>query len=273
MPIQPLATYTSDLATGVPQFGDILNQAIKNYYQNQLTKAQAGQAEQKALQDALLNKYLSGDQGGDDSEGSADNTGGGFRGNRNELAQALINKKLFGSPELPSQQSAREYEDFQRKEKFKKEQEQQEGTTASITQQQTSRSSAAQAIKPIENLLSRESTGIFGQYLGGSDEKFLDTNALLAADNYMKAKNINPTVENLAKFHKLFRRGAFESEEAYKARLNEYLDEIKNLSGVKPKRQKLDNEAQIQSDMNQILGGQDLSHLSDAELEKIAGGS
>ncbi|GKS62450.1 hypothetical protein YTPLAS21_19080 [Candidatus Nitrosocosmicus sp.] len=188
--------------------------------ENQLRQAQAQKAgrEAEALQLAL--------QGFNQDNGSASGMG-------NSLKEELIRKAIGLTGLSPETQQNLDLEKIQRQEQLKKQIEKKEGTTASITQSQTSSLAANQALNPINELLEVKGKNFLGQYLGGDIEKKLDSNALLAADNYLKAKNINPTVENLTKFHKLFRRGTNESVSAYHNRLKKYKNELEEIAGIK----------------------------------------
>lgn len=241
MPYQPF-NYAGIEPQGYPGMRNLIDNLVKGYKAGQMPKEsqlqqdyiaaqtanQRGLAGEKELMNQYLKQYL---PANGQQQGGLNNVNGNAK--PSDVANAIF-RKHFGIPEeTVSEKSEREFEDFKRKEGYKAEQENLFGTTAFKTQQRTSQTAAEQAIEPIKNLMSRPSTGIVGQYWGGSDEKFLDTNALLAADNYMKAKNINPTVENLSKFHNLFRRGTNEDEKDYQARLANYLKDVQNLSGKK----------------------------------------
>lgn len=248
MAINPLAQYAgaSELSTGVPQFGDILQQAIQNHYQNQLMKSQTKESQQKALQNELINKFLSGENGG-----------GGSIGGNNEFANAFINHKLLGTTELPSQQSAREIQDYKTKQVFGKQLEQQEGTSSTITTNQN-RISGIDTVLPFIDSLSTMDLPYKISPSGTTTDKAHKSAIKQAAEQYMVAKNLGSGEGILKNTMEIFERGALESDSAYRKRMQNIKKDL-----IRERAELSGNKSQGSS------GKDDLTQMSDDELLKL----
>jgi len=208
---------------GLGQALQVPQQMQQQKLRDDLMRAQTQEAQAKGDFQVGKNNFVA--NGG--LGGGGDGTGGGGGGLQNSDL-----RKLYGfDSETPEQLEARAIRTSQIKAQQNKALNKSEGTETFITDRQKAQNSAKMAIDPIKDLMKNNIPGFWKAHVvGGDDETEADNTSLLAADNYMKSKGIQPTEQNLEKFHKLFRRGSNEGDTSYLKRLAKYLKETEKLA-------------------------------------------
>lgn len=233
----PLAGLVEKLAGGYKAGAEMAAMPEQRQLANALRQAQieqerakAGLETEGAREKKMLSDYLERALSGQQALG-----GDGV----SDLAETIMQKKLFGIEETPMQKQQREIETARLKGEQAKALEERMGTQASLSAQQSIKRGAEMALPRLEKLMDLKTPyrGVLG-YVDPNLKAQYQSQVNALTDVLLGAYNLPKTNESIELVKSMVERQAFESDKAYQDRLKSLQKELVNLkSGKSPQEE------------------------------------